>query len=69
MNGPRLYYTLKPVCAAGIIYTPVDTPVFMRHAVSRDEAIHLIQQIPAIENIMDDTLDISGKECRSIISR
>jgi CarD family transcriptional regulator len=61
-SGLRLYYTLKPVYTSGIIYTPVDTSVFMRHAVSRDEAIRLIQQIPTIENTMDDALDVSGKE-------
>ena len=62
IGGPRLYYTLNPVYAAGIIYTPVDTSISMRRAISRDEAIGLIQQIPAIEHTMDDSLDISGRE-------
>ncbi|HWR19096.1 MAG TPA: CarD family transcriptional regulator [Clostridia bacterium] len=62
-SARRLYYTLKPIYAAGVIYTPVDnTSVFMRHAVNHDEAMTLIQQIPAIENTIDDTSDITGKE-------
>ena len=62
IGGSRLYYTLNPVYAAETIYTPVDTSIFMRRAINRDEAIGLIRQIPTIENAMDNSFDISGRE-------
>lgn len=37
-NGKRLYYTLQPLYSTEIIYTPVDSGVFMRPVISRDEA-------------------------------
>ena len=51
-NGKRLYYTLQPLYSTEIIYTPVDSGVFMRPVISRDEAEKLISQIPQIrENV------------------
>lgn len=44
----RLYYTLSPVYATETIFTPVDTSVFMRRAITRNEAMGLIEQIPAM---------------------
>ena len=44
----RLYYRLKPLYDAGVIYTPVDTTVFMRPVVSRERAEQLIRSIPSI---------------------
>lgn len=55
INADRLYYTLTPIYQAGVIYAPVDTPVFMRPVLSRQEAEELISRIPVI----------SGKECPS----
>ena len=44
----RLYYTLEPVYDKGTIYIPVDTKVFMRAVISREEADNLISRIPQI---------------------
>lgn len=45
----RRYYELEPVYQDGVIYTPVDTKVFMRPVISAEEAHALIDQIPAME--------------------
>lgn len=45
----KLYYTLSPVYGNGTIYIPVDSPVFMRPVISREEALELIDRIPEIE--------------------
>lgn len=45
----REYYTLLPLYRQGRIYTPVDTTVFMRPVISRDEAINLIEKMPQID--------------------
>lgn len=44
----KLYYTLVPLYQTGVIYAPVDTPVYMRLTLSRNAAEELISQIPAI---------------------
>lgn len=44
----KLYYKLVPVRSASTIYTPVDTRVFMRPAMTKEEADHLIDRIPEI---------------------
>jgi CarD family transcriptional regulator len=46
----KLYYQLEPVYSTEVIYTPVDTPVFMRPALTREQACALIEQIPSIPN-------------------
>ena len=45
----RKYYALEPVYQDGVIYTPVDTKVFMRPVISREEAHDLIDQIPTMQ--------------------
>lgn len=42
------YYTLRPVNGDGRIYVPVDTKLPMRPALSREEAMELIRQMPAV---------------------
>ncbi len=44
----RQYYVLKPLYQDGIIRIPVDTKVFMRPVISREEAEKLIDAIPNI---------------------
>ena len=44
----KLYYKLVPVRSASTIYTPVDTHVFMRPAMTKEEADQLIDRIPQI---------------------
>ncbi|MEG2138036.1 MAG: CarD family transcriptional regulator [Oscillospiraceae bacterium] len=52
MSGDRdkLYYKLSPVYSTETIFTPVDTGVFMRPVISRDEAEELVAQIPSIQS-------------------
>ncbi len=45
-EGERLYYALEPMYQAGMIYTPVDSKVFMRPVISKSEANALIDAIP-----------------------
>ena len=47
-DSRRLYYTLAPLNRTGRVFTPVDSSVFMRPVISREEAIDLIRQIPVI---------------------
>lgn len=42
------YYKLAPVFGVGTIYIPVDTNVFMRPVITKDEADALIRKIPEI---------------------
>ncbi len=44
----KVYYRLKPVRTGGTIYAPVDTKVFMRRVMTRQEADELIRQMPSI---------------------
>ena len=46
VNKQRQYYTLKPLYREGMVYAPVDTGVFMRPVISRDDADALIDRIP-----------------------
>ena len=41
-----LYYALEPLSGSGIIYLPVDAPVFMRPVITRQEAEALVARIP-----------------------
>ena len=43
------YYTLKPLYRDGKTFTPVNTNVFMRAVISKEEAQDLIRQIPEID--------------------
>ena len=48
-GGAREYYILKPICQSGTIYIPVDTQVYMRPVISREEAERLIDAIPGVK--------------------
>lgn len=50
----RLYYRLKPLYDAGVIYTPVDTKVFMRPVISKEQAQQLIHSIPSVQVVPCD---------------
>ena len=43
------YYRLAPVYRTETIYTPVDTSVFMRSIITKEEADNLILKIPSIQ--------------------
>ena len=45
----KLYYTLSPLYREGKVYVPVDTTVFMRPVLTREEAEELIRTIPDIQ--------------------
>lgn len=45
----KLYYTLDPIYHSGHVLTPVDTKVLIRPVMSRDEAVHLVEEFPALE--------------------
>lgn len=47
-NKDRLYYTLSPLYRTGRVFAPVDSPVFMRPVISREEAIELIRSMPKV---------------------
>lgn len=45
----RLYYVLEPLYQRGTVFIPVDSDVFMRPILSREEADRLIDLIPSIQ--------------------
>lgn len=47
-RGDRLYYTLEPLYGSGIIYAPVDGPVFSRPLMTRPEIEALLAQFSQI---------------------
>lgn len=64
----RLYYRLEPLFKQGKIYTPVDTGVFMRPALTGDEASRLIDGIPDIRAELpgESTPDVLDDLCRDL---
>ena len=52
INKQRQYYTLKPLYREGMVYAPVDTQVFMRPVITREDADALIDRIPEIEPVV-----------------
>lgn len=53
----RLYYTLSPLREGGVVYTPVDTTVFMRPVMSRREAEQLLENLPQVSELELDSVD------------
>lgn len=51
----KKYYKLAPVFGSGTIYIPVDTKVFMRPVITKDEAETLLAKIPEIREDLCDT--------------
>ncbi len=43
-----LYYFLVPMRGSGTIYIPVNSPVFMRPVITREQAVTLISSIPEL---------------------
>ncbi|MBQ8598886.1 MAG: CarD family transcriptional regulator [Oscillospiraceae bacterium] len=43
------YYTLSPLFGDGVIYAPLDTTVFMRPILTKEQAMELIHRIPQIQ--------------------
>ncbi len=61
-NKDRKYYKLAPVFGSGTIYIPVDTKVFMRPVITREEADALIRRIPEIREDIVDTHNLKVLE-------
>lgn len=59
----KLYYTLAPLYSNEVIYTPVDTPVFMRHVLTHEAADALIDKIPLIREEIDSGREKRISEC------
>lgn len=49
-KSKAVYYKLMPVYGTGSIYIPVDTGVFMRPVISREDAETLIKRLPEIKD-------------------
>lgn len=57
-NKNKLYYTIQPIYREGKIFIPVDTTVFMRPVISRQQADELIRRIPDIEGEVYENRDL-----------
>lgn len=51
------YYFLEPLHGSGIIYIPVNSTVFMRPVISKEQAMELIASIPTIPEQPDYSKD------------
>lgn len=58
VSKDKKYYYLTPLYRGGTIYAPIDTPVFMRNLISKDEALALIDKIPTIEADVFSSINI-----------
>lgn len=55
-SSDKLFYTLKPLIGSGTYFAPVDSPIYMRPVMSREEAEAFILTIPDIKPaICDDS--------------
>jgi len=59
IDPSKSYYTLKPIFEAGMIYIPVNTQAFMRHTMSREEAMTLIGKMPEISAEIYDNRNLN----------
>lgn len=49
VKSDKLYYTLQPLYRSGTVFAPVESKVFMRPVIGREEAEGLVRAIPDIE--------------------
>ena len=75
----REYYPLQPVFESERIYTPVDSGVFMRRAMTKEQAERFIREIPSIrEDFCTERnptnlrvhyeASLQSHECRELVS-
>lgn len=57
-----VYYTLKPLTRPETVFIPVDSDVYLRKVISREEALELVDRIPTIK---EDT-NTTGMDPRSL---
>lgn len=48
IRNDKIYYNLSPVYRVGHIYVPVDTKLFMRPVIRKEEALRIIRLIPTL---------------------
>ena len=66
----RDYYTLAPIYREGKVFTPVDSKVFMRPVISREEALALIDRIPEMTaEVYENSISVSSMSTISTASR
>ncbi len=56
----RLYYVLRPLGQTGIIYAPVDAPVFMRPILTEQEVLHLVDSLPQLPELSFPSGSLTG---------
>lgn len=62
VDKSKLYYTLCSIYNTEIIYTPIDTKVFMRPVINSSEAQQLISRIPLIDEGVCNDSSLRGLE-------
>ena len=68
VDKEREYYILKPVYVPGsTVYVPVDSGESMRRVLTKDEAAHLIQEIPQIPLISTENEKMLEQEYKGCI--
>lgn len=61
LDTDKLYYKLEPVYKPETVYIPVDSSVYMRNILTKEEALDLIDKIPMISKDTEaDGLDQRG---------
>lgn len=63
----KLYYKLSPMFSTEVIYTPVDTKVYMRSVMTREQAKELLTQIADETKIPDSTKPNSKEEYTALL--
>ncbi len=75
----REYYTLQPVFESEVIYSPVDSGVFMRSVMTKEQAQSFIREIPSIqEDVCNERnpanlrvhyeMTLQSHQCRELVS-
>mgnify|MGYP004572334355 CR=1 FL=1 len=68
-HSGKEYYTLTPVFSSGKIYAPLDTKVFMRPILTKEQAERLIVRIPDIqaEEVMGQDAKALGEKYKGCL--
>lgn len=69
-NQKRAYYVLKPMGVDNnFIYAPIDGgKIFMRHLITKAQAVELIDSIPDIVNRISDSAEVTKEEYNEMIN-
>ncbi|WP_435921498.1 CarD family transcriptional regulator [Paenibacillus sp. DYY-L-2] len=63
----KLYYKLVPVFSSEVIYTPVDTKVYMRPVVTREQAKQLVVEITGETKTPSNPKPNTPDECQALL--